>query len=415
MKWIILLATLFNCATSHCEEIYLGIGETFKLKSRPLSPLKMQKKGILNVKDFGHSIVFTGKKLGQTKINLSGKEYQIQVLPIAQYRSLQSLSQWVKNKRGPAIKIENRKVVLSGRLLLLSDFWDLESHLHQQSQFINRMKIQDSQQNEIRSAMNHRLSINNLPAGQWSFSPNISMRIPTSEKTKLTNYRKILAPYGIEVIVDKQQILLHKSIQIRIHIAHVKKSFLRQWGMNWPTQFSAQVVSGKASRINDFILSLNTLENEGWGQTLATPTLLTEANQWAQFHSGGEFPIQTTTQFSNSVEWKRYGLSLKVRPTTNGVGELRVELDLDISSLDHNQSSAGIPALNRSQLKTQVTMKNPRPFFLSGFIQRNKSQGDQGLPWLRQIPLFSPLFSSGQITDSEYELIFILIPEFHES
>ena len=81
---------------------------------------------------------------------------------------------------------------------------------------------------------------------------------------------------------------------------------------------------------------------------------------------------------------------------------------------DTNQSQNGIPALNRSYLKTKINMREAHPFLLSGFFQQMKQQGDSGLPWLRQIPILSPLFSSGQIYNNEFELIFILVPKVYE-
>ncbi len=125
--------------------------------------------------------------------------------------------------------------------------------------------------------------------------------------------------------------------------------------------------------------------------------------------------MRTTTQFNNNVEWKRFGLFLKTTPHSNQQGHLRIEVDLEISSLEHMDNGSGVPALNRSQVKTQVNMERPRPIFISGFLQQNQGKSRSGLPWLQQIPLFSPLFSSGQIYNDDFELVFILVPQFYES
>lgn len=189
---------------------------------------------------------------------------------------------------------------------------------------------------------------------------------------------------------------------------------MRTWGISWPSEATATLLAGQDLNLNPINVSLKALESQGQGQLLASPTLITESNKQAEFHSGGEFPITTTTQFNNSVQWKRYGLFLKTTPVANSQGSLKIHIDLEMSTLDQSFSNSEVPALIRSNVKTQVNMAKPQPILLSGFLRQDRGNNLSGLPWLQQIPIFKPLFSTGNVYDSELELVFILIPSFYE-
>ena len=218
---------------------------------------------------------------------------------------------------------------------------------------------------------------------------------------------------GIELILDPDELAQIPVIRIKLYIAHLKKSFLRKWGVQWPGNFSTSTLP-EIIKPDLFSVSLQTLETRGFGQILASPTFIVESGQTAEFHSGGEFPMVTTTRFNNSVQWKPYGLFLKTTPKTNAKRNLKVTVKLELSSIDESFSIGGIPALTRSHFKTEVNLKTPKPIILSGFSRQDSGKNNQGLPWLKQIPLLKPLFSSGQIHNSKMDLAFILLPGFYE-
>jgi hypothetical protein len=396
------------------QDVHLAIGETFSVKTTQFERVRIQKKGILQIKDEGHRFLLIGKKLGDTRVTIGKRQWHIQVLHKNKKESLDQLRAWLIGKRGPKIEIQKGTPRIIGRLLKIQDFLELPQHTHTKSEFHVLWQMDSVLLSDVRSYLQNTIQRNNLIRGTLLTTDIWTYQIPPHEKDNQTRYKKILQPYGIQVQVDPHSISQAPVIKIQAYIAHIKKNFLRNWGVQWPTQASASLINASAVNLDTLTATLQALEEQGQGKTLATPTLITESGKMAEFHSGGEFPIRTTTQFNNNVQWKRYGLFLKTKPIANSRGHLNIEIELELSALDRTQATADVPALNRSQVKTQINMKTPQPILLSGFMQSSEGDSQSGLPWLQQIPLFSPLFSTGQIYRDDFELVFILIPSFYD-
>lgn len=411
------LSILILClapALSQAKEFNLAIGETVSLPLQSMEPIRFQKKGILAFKDLGTELILTGKKLGETKLTIGRMEHRLRVVARDRYDTLKQIENWVKGKRGPQTRIRNGDVYITNRILSLADFIDLANFTNTHSQFLIEADWSEPLQKKVTTWVHERLKSNNLSAADLSFEPLLQLRVGAQQAAQVTHYKNILNPYGIRVVVDDNQIGAEPLIQIKVYIAHVKKSFMRQWGVAWPTEVSTTVIPGEASRIDAFTLSLQALEAQGFGQILATPTLVTQSGKPAEFHSGGEFPVKTTNRFNNNVQWKPYGLFLKTTPQTNAQRNLQINISLELSSLDHSLTSEGVPAIVRSDVKTQVNLQKPSPILLSGFLRQDSGDDSSGLPWLKQIPIFKPLFATGQVFNSELELVFILVPSFYE-
>lgn len=397
------------------EDVYLAIGETHSVATQSLQTLRVEKKGIVSIKDHHDFLVFTGKKIGHTQVHLGPQTFTLHVLKKKYKETLEQLVLWQKGKRGPEIKIEQNQLKVTGRLLDSDDFFSLRQFTNEQSEFHLQSSVAPQVQAQIDLKVQKLLKNQNLFVSPVLFEPHWHIQIQNQFKKDLSRYQKILKPLGIETILDSHQLTQVPVIEIKVYIAHIKKNFLREWGVEWPSQVSTTVLNSRHMELQSFQTSLKALETHGQGQVLASPTLLTESGKTGEFHSGGEFPVRTTTQFNNNVQWKRYGLFLKTKPTANTQKHLQIDIDIELSTLDQNMVSDGVPALVRSHIKTQVNLKSPQPILISGFLKEEIGRGSSGLPWLQQIPIFKPLFSTQQIFNDELDLVFILVPGFYES
>ncbi len=414
MKGIpILFIFLFLSHSLFGNDLNIAIGESVQLPTHHMENLYFQKKGLVSLKDLGSRIVLTGKKLGETGLTMGQKTYHIRVLKKGLFNSLVQIQKWSEGKRGPEIHVTNQSISIGGRLLSFHDFRDLKKFTEENHRFHITAHITSRLQKKIKDHVTNILKEVNLVPGTLSFQPHLQLRIGKRSEKQKSRYKKILSPLGIEIVSDPDELAQIPVIKIKLYVAHLKKSFLRRWGMKWPGNFSASVLP-ETIKPDLFSLSLETLETQGSGRILASPTFITESGQTAEFHSGGEFPLVTTSQFSNSVQWKPYGLFLKATPRANARKNLRVAVKLELSSIDESFSVNGVPALARSHFKTEVNLKIPKPIVLSGFSRQDSGHNAQGLPWLKQIPILRTLFSSGQIHNSDMELVFILVPDFYE-
>jgi hypothetical protein len=157
---LLVLTASLVCAES---TIHLGIGETHKLPTTPSQTLRLQKKGILQIKDEGRKILFIGKKLGQTQVTLGSKSYQFIVLHKHHRDTLEQLQRWAKDKRGPQVGVVNHQVVIQGRILRLQDFIALKNFTHAKSQFQITAQVAPSISQAVGEHLRQLLLANNLP------------------------------------------------------------------------------------------------------------------------------------------------------------------------------------------------------------------------------------------------------------
>ncbi len=414
-KFTLLVLLIIQSPILLAKDVYLTIGETHSVATQRLQTLKIEKKGIVSIKDHQDYLVFTGKKIGKTHVLLGSQTFTLHVLKKKHKETLKQLVRWHEGKRGPEIRVEENQLKVAGRLLDSDDFFSLTRFTTSDSEFQLQSSVAPQVQEQIDLKIQRILSDQNLFASRVLFEPYWHIQIQNEFKKDLIRYQKVLRPLGIQAVVDSHQLTQVPVIEIKVYIAHIKKNFLREWGVEWPSQVSTTVLSSHHMELQTFQTSLKALETHGQGQVLASPTLLTESGKTGEFHSGGEFPVRTTTQFNNNVQWKRYGLFLKTKPTANTQKHLQIDIDIELSTLDQNMVSDGVPALVRSHIKTQVNLKRPQPILVSGFLKEEMGRGASGLPWLQQIPIFKPLFSTQQIFNDELDLVFILVPGFYES
>ncbi len=157
-------------------------------------------------------------------------------------------------------------------------------------------------------------------------------------------------------------------------------------------------------------LTLQQLEGEGHLKILSNPELVVRAPGEAELFAGGEIPIQVQSRYSSTIQWKSYGLSLKLKVTHQAGEKLRLEIFTEVSHLDASISSIAIPGIQSNRMKTQVDVCMGTPLFLSGLLQKNMRETAKGLPFLRYLPVLGHLFGSSDYLEAKSEFIAILYP-----
>ncbi|NBX82161.1 hypothetical protein EBQ90_03620 [bacterium] len=212
----------------------------------------------------------------------------------------------------------------------------------------------------------------------------------------------------------------------RGQVAHISLQFLelnetvgRSSGFQWPDTltFSGEgSVQSFSTGINYSItLStaqgfLNFLVRSGWAKLVASPELYVRLGEQAVFHSGGEIPITTTTdsyiRFQRRVEWKKYGLTAKVKPDSSDLIHFQSDIQLEITELDHSYQVENIPALTARNFLTKMDSLDGETVILSGLTRQSSQREEKGIPWLSQLPILGDLlFSQTSSGRKETELL----------
>lgn len=227
--------------------------------------------------------------------------------------------------------------------------------------------------------------------------------------------KEILQKVGLNVIENKQKLDIADNIRVKIQITEVKKELTRSLGIKWPDAYNTQVLNSGPEGIGPFDLQLRAYERNGDMKVLASPNLICRNGKSAEFFAGGEFPIVTKDNNNHqTVVWKKYGIELKIKPQIDSIGQMSIELETEISSIDKSREVNGIPAIHDHKVISHFDLIQSKTIALSGLIKNETGIANEGLPLLSQIPILGKLFSSEEFLENRTELIIFVTPELME-
>ena len=170
-----------------------------------------------------------------------------------------------------------------------------------------------------------------------------------------------------------------------------------------------------------FNIALDAAKEKGLAKILAEPTLTTLTGQEASFLSGGEFPIPVP-QGSNGVaiQFKNFGVGLKVVPVVLGGGRINVRIDVSVSELStassvlvtpgQANSTFVIPSLTTRSASGTVELADGQTIGLAGLIADNMRSSASKFPGLASLPVLGPMFRSQQWQKGQSELVIMVTP-----
>jgi len=121
-------------------------------------------------------------------------------------------------------------------------------------------------------------------------------------------------------------------------------------------------------------------------------------------------PLQSDTQIT-TVQYRKTGVNLTVRPTLNAQGLVVMEISQDISNVVEGGSEvAGTPAIFERSLSTEVVARSGETILLGGLIAENVSETVAKVPGLGDIPWLGRLFRSETQTTERTELVIMITP-----
>lgn len=166
----------------------------------------------------------------------------------------------------------------------------------------------------------------------------------------------------------------------------------------------------------DLNLLLQALNQKTGVKILSEPRVFTGDNQEAEFFDGQDIPFITDSQVNNqgnvtqSFDYRAVGIQLRVRPriTVNRDVDLRVNLEL--SSIQPQQTVLGGFIVDRRETTTQLIVRNGQTIVISGILRSELSDIKRKVPLLGDIPLLGALFTSIDKEERRTELVAFITP-----
>ena len=225
--------------------------------------------------------------------------------------------------------------------------------------------------------------------------------------------------------------LAHPGIHLRLTLPEEKKTLFlydlkiieisrgesEQLGIRWPDAIPAKgtfaVGTGNAGAFSigtDFDARLNLLMANGKAKILSNPRLACESGGEAQFLAGGEIPIVIITPETRTVEWKTYGIILKIHPTMAEGGKIRTQVNAEVSAVDHGSGTSDVPGFLTRRVSTLFSTQPGETVMLSGLVKSEMAKDVAKVPLLGQIPVIGELFKSRSFRENRTELAVFITP-----
>ena len=154
--------------------------------------------------------------------------------------------------------------------------------------------------------------------------------------------------------------------------------------------------------------------DSGVQRVLSQPRLLCASGEKAEFTAGGEIPLLVATQNQFAVEFKKFGVILKVTPTADRTGNIATEIHAEVSDVDRSLSVRAngfdVPGLRIREVNTNVTVKDGETIVLSGLYNYDEDKEVSKVPFLGQIPILGELFKSRQFIERKTQLAIYVTP-----
>jgi pilus assembly protein CpaC len=254
-------------------------------------------------------------------------------------------------------------------------------------------------------------------------------------------------------IVNLIQIIGEDQVTLKVTVAEVSRSVMKQLGVNLIAQgtsdgISYQAVSQNLASLVGAGLSgsgatlagkigstsiasyLNAMELAGVMKTLAEPTLTAVSGEKATFRVGGEYNLidgQNVEERKDGTERIvlthkviEYGIGLEFLPVVLSPGRISLRVRTSVSeptlespvevSAGIDKPSTSIISLRKRLADTNVELPSGGSMMIAGLIRDETRQALSGFPGLSKIPVLGTLFRSREFVRNESELVIIITP-----
>ncbi|TPM39069.1 type II and III secretion system protein family protein [Mesorhizobium sp. B2-3-4] len=253
----------------------------------------------------------------------------------------------------------------------------------------------------------------------------------------------------VSKIVNLLQIIGDDQVTLKVTVAEVSRSVMKQLGVNMVGNGGSNGISygaisdnftGLGKQLSNSGLSIgnsaltayvNAMEQAGVMKTLAEPTLTAVSGEKATFKVGGEYNmvsgvsqnVSTDNQTglkTYTVDKIEYGIGLEFQPVVLSPGRISLKVRTSVSEPTTEGSvafSSGVtsPGMNALSLRkrladTTVELPSGGSMMIAGLVRDDVRQAVNGLPGLTKIPVLGALFRSRDFVRNESELVIIITP-----
>jgi pilus assembly protein CpaC len=240
------------------------------------------------------------------------------------------------------------------------------------------------------------------------------------ERERVSTILGTLKDKTVDLIEVKEE---ETVIDIDVQVLELNNDATSTLGFTWPNSVTLTEVGSpgvaplatkwstlfKVLNLNRaaFAFTLDALAQEGKAQILSRPHLACQSGKEAELTVGGEKPV-FTTQVSlggsgTKVEYKEYGIKLKIKPTLTDEGRIKLGVNVEVSevgdaetigttSTTENTTRARAYPLSKRTASTELYIDNGQTMIIGGLNKKKEEEDVRKVPGLGNVPIVGLAF-----------------------
>jgi general secretion pathway protein D len=152
---------------------------------------------------------------------------------------------------------------------------------------------------------------------------------------------------------------------------------------------------------------------------LSAPTILATDNEEAQIVVGKNVPFLASTSTNatnlnntfNQVNRQDVGITLRITPQISSRDYVTLKVFTEVSALDESTINSTLgPTTRKRQSETTIIAKDGQMIVTGGLISDDVGETDEGIPYLKDIPVLGHAFKSNTTARLQQNLLIFLTP-----
>ncbi|MGJ4962768.1 type II secretion system secretin GspD [Bradyrhizobium sp. HKCCYLRH3061] len=154
-------------------------------------------------------------------------------------------------------------------------------------------------------------------------------------------------------------------------------------------------------------------------KVLSNPSLVVINNQSATLQVGDVVPVSTgsatvlssSNTVVNTIDYRNTGIILRVVPRIAANGNVRLEIEQEISNVAAQTAASLTPTVSQRKVKSAISVANGQTVLLAGLISEQQNGNRNGIPGFDEIPVLGDAFSHQDKKGTRTELIIFIRPQ----
>jgi len=191
--------------------------------------------------------------------------------------------------------------------------------------------------------------------------------------------------------------------------------------VNFPVAEGAMISGGGVASMgllfgkigsNILELQLSALQAEGKLNILSSPSITTLDNQTAFTENGERVPyVHEDKEGNRLVSFEDAVLRLEITPHVIEGENLKIRIKINKDEVDTSRTVEGNPLIIKKQTETSLIAHNGETIVISGLSRQRSTDGESGVPGLKDVPMLGHLFKGRSNSDRMEEVIIFITPE----